>query len=408
LPKAEKQGRAHEKMDINVVENFLLDLEDIINSLSLKTIWGDWPMRIAFRSGTSILYNGKGRSCANETGYASQQSIDRWRKRNSDISFAARRHAINIRTSAETLAFIAATGANLQVALDLQLVALKYESFGDQYKISGFKNRRQESVEIRIPKTYRAKLDNWLAFRSEVFADLPVDRIFPVLNYAYQETTTRGEKGFVELASLLRSVGKPRVSAQLLRFSRAQKLIRSAAIGGDLVKVASELQHGLSTLLTSYLKGSQQMASIELGRYFASVQPGEVPNKVRVGGSCSNPDTPNSISNAPDIHPTPDCINPVGCFFCVQYRAIENFDYIHSILSYKEFLKMRLKIQGTIQSIDPMISASIKRIDDHVQSVIHSSKKISSEAVAAIEEIKAANYHPRWRGWIELLMMQEG
>ncbi|MFZ6638548.1 hypothetical protein ACO0LL_02350 [Undibacterium sp. TC4M20W] len=410
LPRADKESRTHEKMDINAVERFLFDLEDIINSLDLQTVRGKWPMRITFRSGTSILYNGKGH-CATEstnTGYLSPYHVNLRRKRNSNTSFAARRHAINLRTSAETLAFIGATGTNIQVAIDLQLVAIKYESFGDQYKIVGFKNRRQESVEIRIPKTYRAKLEDWLAFRNEVFKDVPVERFFPILNASHQEITTTGERGFRELANVLSRAGRPRVPAVLLRFARAQKLIRSAAIGGDLVKVASELQHGLPTLLKSYLKGSQQMASVELGRYFSSIQPEEAKNKVRAGGSCNNPDAPNSFSNEADVHPTPDCMNPVGCFFCVQYRAIENFDYIHSILSYKEFLKMRLKIQGTIQSIDPMISASLERIDDHVQAAIQSSKKISSEAVAAIEEIKAENYHPKWRGWIELMMMQEG
>lgn len=409
LPRANKDVSKNEKTDLNSVDRFLDDLDDITGSLSLRAVQGNWPMEIKFRSGETVLYNGQGRPTNKIRTSESMSPRDKARRdeRNRDVSFPSRRNVINLRTSTEILNFIGATGANLQVVLDLSFSDLRFESFGNQCKVYGFKNRRQENIEIRIPKTFRSTLQNWLKFRAAIFYGIEITRLFPIIDANLKETKNSSERGFRPLTTVLAAAGKPCISTKTLRFSRAQRLIRSVAIGGDVKKVASELQHGIPTLLKSYFTGSQQAATVEFARYFARHRDGIPYNSVRVGGSCYKPNAPVTNENHPELYPRPDCINPAGCFFCKQYRAIDNFDYIHTILSYREFLKMRLQLSGSTGSLDPLILCSIQKINDHIDQVKSNADKLSIETKAAEEEIRKGNFHAKWRGWIEILTFSE-
>lgn len=409
LPRSNKDGRTNEKVDLQAVDNFLGDLEDIVNSLNLNAIHGHWPIAINFRNGEKILYNGSGsypQKLSAEI-FRSSKNESRRKKRNNDTSYASRRKVVNLRVNAEILLFIGATGANLQVTLDLKVQDLKYQSFGEQYKVIGFKNRKQESVEIRIPKSYRKNLESWLTFRTMVFEGICVENLFPILDTNLIEAKLEGERGFRSLERIFNRAGKKRIPAVVLRAARAQKLIRSDAAGKDLSKVAAELQHGLPTLLKSYIKGSQQTASIELTQYFKNLKETESRNNLRVGGSCNIPNSPRSIDSAPNSHPEPDCINPSGCLFCKHYRSIDDFDYIHTILSYQEFLKMRLRLAGSNKALDPMILSAIEKITEHINYVMSMEGKISADAKLAAELIENGDFHPRWRGWIELLTISD-
>lgn len=409
LPRANRDGRTNEKVDLQAVDHFLDDLEDIVNSLNLNAIRGPWPIAINFRTGEEVLYNGAG-SYAQKLPVQTSRSPhnkSRRKKRNNDSSYASRKKIINLRVNAEILLFIGATGANLQVTMDLKVQDLKYQSFGDQYKVTGFKNRKHDSLEIRIPKSYRTKLENWLTFRTMVFEGICVENLFPILDANLTEVKIEGERGFRPLEKIFNRAGKKRIPAMVLRYARAQKLIRSEAVGKDLSKVATELQHGLPTLLKSYIKGSQQTASIELTQYFKHLKDADARNNLRVGGSCNSPNSPRSIDSTSNSHPEPDCINPSGCLFCTHYRSIDDFDYIHTILSYQEFLKMRLRLAGSSKAVDPMILSAIEKITEHISYVMSMEGKISADAKLAAGLIENDHFHPKWRGWIELLTISD-
>lgn len=409
LPVGCYENRRNEKVDINAVDKFLIDLEDIIDSLSLEAIRGNWPIKISFRSGETINYNGQGRKPNNAIYPLSKKSPNYYRckKRNEDISYKMRKLPISLRTEAELLAFIGTTGLNLQVALDLKITDINYQSFGDQYQVSGFKNRKHDKVEVRIPKSYRSKLETWLTFRSQAFSEFEIEKLFPFLSHKNKESTIGGERGFPFVESILNQAGKSRFTPSTLRYVRAQKLIRTSAIGGDLRKVASELQHSAPTLLRNYVKGSQQMATVELSQYFNIIPAGKNENRVRSGGDCGKPNSPKKIDTNLGLVATPDCINPSGCLFCSHYRAIEGFDYALSILSYKEFLKLRLNLTKSNFGLDPIIVSAIEKIDEIVTYLKGLSRRMNTDIQDAAEKIKEGNFHPTWHGWIEMLMFPE-
>ncbi|MDN6883826.1 hypothetical protein QMO14_09485 [Variovorax sp. CAN2819] len=385
----------HEKIDLAVIDQFIEDLADIASAITRESLEGNWPLKIDFRSGAVLRYRGSGRPSQTSNSYLA------------DATTKAK--AVSIRTQAECLRFIGMTGANLQVALDLRTEDISFESMSGSYRVRGLKNRRHDQVDVRIPRTYRSTFERWLSFRADLYPDSSVLRLFPLWSKEGKESTAKGERGFQQLRALLKLAGRPCVSAALLRFAKSQRLLRLEAIDGNLKTVAGELQNELGTLYRSYMRGSQQMATVELGSFIKTIAPKASQQRLRDGGSCADPDHPQLITIATDRVPAPDCRNPAGCLFCENYRGIASKDYLHSVLSYKEFLRLRA---GTTPLESQVWTASIRptmeRIDAFVCKVAETSERLREQMEEVRGFIDAGKFHARWVGWIELLANDQG
>lgn len=385
----------HEKIDLAVVDQFIEDLTDIALSITSETLEGSWPLRVVFRSGVALRYRGSGRPSSTSDDYLPDST--------------AKARAVSIRTQAECLRFIGLTGANLQVTLDLRVEDIAFESISGSYRVRGLKNRRHDQVDVRIPRTYRPAFEQWLQFRESLYPGGSAERLFPLWSIDGRESSGKGERGFQQLRALLKTADRRCFAPTLLRFAKSQRLLRLEAVDGNLKTVAGELQNELGTLYRSYLRGSQQMATVEFSAFIKTIAPRAAQQRLRDGGSCAEPNHPQLIEIAADKVPTPDCCNPAGCLFCENYRGIASKDYLHSVLSYKEFLRLRagasaLESQVWLASIRP----TMERIDDFVQRIAESSERLRKEADEVQCSIAAGTFHPRWVGWIELLSNDEG
>lgn len=385
----------HEKIDLAAIDQFIEDLADIASAITHDSLRGHWPLKIKFRSGAELRYRGSGRESSTSDCYLPDAS--------------AKAKAVSIRTQAECLRFIGTTGTNLQVALDLRFEDISFESMSGSYRVRGLKNRRHDQVDVRIPRTYRSTFEQWLSFRADTYPDSSALRLFPLWSKDGHESTGIGERGFPQLRVLLKSAGRPSVSAANLRFGKSQRLLRLEAIDGNLKTVAGELQNELGTLYRSYMRGAQQMATVELSSFIKTIAPKASQQRLRDGGACVGPNRPQLITIATDRVPEPDCRNPAGCIFCENYRGIASSDYLHSVLSYKEFLRLRA---GTTPLESHVWTASIRpvmeRIDDFVRKIAETDEQLSQQLEAVRSSIAAGKFHARWLGWIELLANDRG
>lgn len=380
----------YENLDLVAIDRFLSDLDDIVNSIPVDASSVQWPHRVEFRDSAAYVFPSVGLPTATSRRAATSAEWSR---------------LLALRAQAEMLRFLGATGCNLQVAADLLLTDCTFESFGSSYRVRGLKNRRNDFVDIRVPKSYRAKLESWIEFRRLAFPSdtQNSDRLFPLISRSGQQSAMAAERGFRNVRRVLASQGKKMFGPMELRFARAQRLMRSQAVGNDTELVSRELQNSVATLHRSYLRGNQQMSAVEFGKFVATILPAATTQRLRNGGACERPEQPQRIDFINEDTPEPDCTNLGGCFFCSNFRAVADRDFVHAMLSYRKFLRIRSSLcSDDRENFFRDIAPTIERIDDFVKAMANFETEIGM-AVKAIEELVSAGQHHRhWQGWIEL------
>lgn len=382
----------YQNIDVAAVNKYLEDLEDIISSLPGYTEELRWPLWIKFRDGACYELPAQG-------------PLSTGRRRL--LNFHEGKRLLGTRTEAEMLRFIAITGCNLQVASDLEVGELSFESFKQQYQISGFKNRKGDFVLIKIPRTYRPKLESWLEFRKACFPAESYKRLFPLLDRQYRENSLAADRGFRRVKDILEGAGRPTFAAQKLRFARAQRLLRTRAISGGIDLVAERLQNTVSTLHRSYLRGDLQLTTVEFGKFVRSIAPSAATHRLRNGGACTALNSPERIEQIKAEAPEPNCTNPAGCLFCANFRAVADFDSLHSLLSYRQFLRIRGSFNSTdANDLSRTVIPTIERINDHIEAI----SALASQNAEMINRSQAlvadGTFHAHWRGWIELISLR--
>jgi hypothetical protein len=402
------QACAHEKLDLAVVDLFLNDLQALISSLSDR-MFDPLPIRIDFSGDKSFLYFGFGPKPiggAHSFKGWNKKRIAEFKLKNADTSFERRRPIIQLRVQAECLRFIEATAMNLAQVLELSAEKIQYQSYSGVYELSGFKNRAGHDVVVRISKSYRPAFDRYLEFRRKVFGSHETLPLFPFFGKDGSQSKYVATRGFRSLQSIFLSVGRKFVMPSMLRFAKGQRVIRLAATGGDLGSVAGVLQNTVEVVMRSYLIGSQQMATIEFSKFLKVISERRAKHQVRAGGDCKRPEDPKAIPGLIDGTPKPDCINPAGCFFCQHYRGVKSKEYLHKILSYRAFLRLRsgMPASSTVM-VDEVVVPTIERINDFVETVAGEGERLRCESEDVKTAVEKGDYHRSWSGWIELLLI---
>lgn len=403
------QARAHDKLDLAVVDEFSRDLASLVGSLEGERIYGGYPIPLALSGGKIIRYWGHG-----PTPIGEKLTFKGWDKariaahRNFDKSYQRRIPLLQIRVQAEFLRFVECTGMNLAQALELTLGSVQYQSYSGEFEATGFKDRAGHDVSFRITKQYRPAFDRYLAFRLNAFKGQAATALFPFVGKGGKESKHIATRGFQTLRRIFVKAGKPFLPPSLLRYAKAQRLIRLIATGGNIAAVASALQNTVDIVMRSYLTGSQQMAVAEFTKFLRTVAERSANHPVRAGGDCGAPGHPVAIPCHAKGVPKPDCINPAGCLFCRHYRGVRSKGYLQKILSYRSFLRLRARFpSSSTELVDEVIAPTISRINDYVESVAQASPELRAAAIAVSASIENGEYHPAWRGWIELLELQE-
>jgi hypothetical protein len=382
---------------------------DIIDSLSLETVYGPLPVTIRFRDGQKLEQWSKLREPTRlatlQPGYKDKANTRRvlqlradWE---ADRTIKTRFPLVNLRIFAELMVFIAQTGMNLSQAHNLRRTQFSYKSTIDGYEVRDYKERRKGEVLFEIYDEYKALFNTYLAWRDAVFG-VTSDRLFPFIRHGGALASTPPH--FDRLRDLVCApLGIPFVAPQMLRSTRINWLLRQSR---DPNLTAEMDQHTTQTLLAVYEKPSLQVAQVEIAQFWQDNDPRlatDTPMPCPALGVCDG--VPKPMPGLPPEAPKADCTQPAGCLFCEHHRDIDSEDYVWSMAS------MRFLNSVILQCFRPPAKGKTDAAA-HVEltlEVLTAKLKWFNESNAtrkawveeATEKLAEGEFHIHWRYLIE-------
>jgi hypothetical protein len=405
-----------DKIDLSAVDGFVRDLNALIECIPFEVFKEEGARPIKLADTRVLLYRGRGEQSIRARSFLSRAenelriavpetpgTKERDGRRYYDSRRATALSLAHMRTEAELLRFLAITGMNLQPALELCAADLTYVSIFDEYLVRGLKNRGNVDLEVRVPKWYRSRLDDWLSFRARLFPWGDVKALFPFFGRDASFEFLGGERSMSRIRGVFSKIKRPFFLPRDLRFAHAQRSLQNARSSAGLGQVASGLGHTLPTLVRSYLRPGQSSAVKELVPAVRALAAKKVRHSVPVGGGCVHPRRPEAIERLLEEIPKPDCSNPAGCLFCVHYRAVATVDATHALLSYRHLLQLRASAAPICdRDWRSVVQPTIERVNDAIET-IRSGEGAGPDAIQQAEALIArAKYHASWQGWIEI------
>ena len=224
---------------------------DVINSLSVKAVYGPLPVKLRFRNG-QILQQWSGLMNpayvkALQPTYKNRTNttkvLELRTKREADCTLRTRFPLVNLRIIAELLVFIAQTGMNLAQAHNLRCTQYSYKSTVDGYEVRNYKERRKGEVLFEIFAEYKVIFNAYLEWRKEVFG-ATTDRLFP-----FVRTGGADDSSTPDFTRFRRDICLPLgiafVGPQKLRTSRINWLLRQSR---NPEQTAEQAQHTKTNL----------------------------------------------------------------------------------------------------------------------------------------------------------------
>lgn len=405
-PREERVLSAEEDQNlIKDASNFVCHLVELIDNLSDESINGPLPITIRFSSGKQFLHYSlrrkpeflRARVSADALRYRIRQ---RERLQPGSTPFD-RRPLINLRFDAELLHFIAQTGMNLAQALKYPVGDFAYSSYLDGYKVQRrYKDRRKGEVEFFIYSEYRPYFEAYLKWRARNLVDPSDTRLFPFISWRSNESHLNKRKTFLSTREIIRNVGVPFVGPQKLRDIRVNYLDRRSS---DASLAADIAQHTPQTLDTHYRRPHHARAASEITTFWRRNDPALQP----AGPGLCVEGKPQASRAMPSRAPTPDCIGPAGCFFCIHHRDVATFDYVWSLASYRHLKSLEL----ASQHVAPKSAASspaqivIERITQKLHAMEKEGETFIKWITEAILRVREEHFHP---DWAELISLAEG
>lgn len=190
-PNKKKRVRslAADKQNLQETFTFGRMLLDVMDGLSLDSLWGELPLRIPLRTGQELVEWSWMRS-PNYLQTKEQTPIGRYQQKTRDRNRAiymadrtlkTRFPLANLRIEAELLFFISQTGMNLAQAHQIKLRHFSYTSTLNGYLVRDYKHRRQGEVLFEIYSEYKAIFERYLAWRVAVFPNDSDGLMFPLV-----------------------------------------------------------------------------------------------------------------------------------------------------------------------------------------------------------------------------------
>lgn len=388
-------GTSQEKQNLSDLTAQGYALLDIVRGLTTEKIRGPLPVMIPMRSG-KVLEEWSGLRAENDLKPHTRISALKNRTKHiNDSSWATRFPLINLRLEAELLIFITQTGMNFTQAHKLKVSKFSYQSDTGGYLVRRvYKKRSSKEVEFHIYSEYRTHFEEFLKWREAMFPGEDEGQLFPIRSPKNRPAHIPPQMGAIR--KRFSKLGLTYVSPQSLRKARINWLLRRNVSES---MVASMHQHSESTLLKNYLRPNHQIALVEVSRFFSSIE--QILASPAPGGCIV--DTPNKKPGYSNISPSPDCVNPSGCFFCENHRDIESFDHLWSLTTYKYCKILELSKTKLANTEEHPALLTIKAISSKIEYFKlrgDKTKEWSEEAEALVEE---GEYHPAWEIFIKMM-----
>lgn len=382
---------------------------DLCEALTVEAISGSLPILIRFRSGKVIEHWCGLRDVTtlktpqNGTGWDKKVVLNRRQAWSDDTSLKTRSSIVNLRVKAEMLIFIAQTGMNLAQVRKLKAGSFSYQSHLAGYTVRHvYKERRQGQVAFDIYSEYRAFFERYLAWRRTTFSSAE-DLLFPVVRrIEYRQSVSGGQlvEQFHALTDICNELGVRFIGPSMLRKTRINWLARKSK---DFDITAEMAQHSKETLLRNYLQPDPQVAAAEISLFFQRADPVfAAPGP----GICIQPQAM-AVDDIPRGAPRPDCVSPAGCLFCTHQRDIDSEDHAWSLVTYRHLKTIELATNKPVPTKGAAHPSAlvIVRLTEKIEVFRCSSGERRRWVEESKARIKEGEYHPMWRGFIELSEM---
>jgi len=402
-----RRRRKSEKLDLEKTFAFGRALFDIVESLTVRAIRSPLPIKIVFQGGVEL---------EEWTRLRAQEKVknlapgvpDSWEKRwviaqrtawSDDTSLRTRRPLVNLRIEAELLIFIAQTGMNLAQAHSLKMGRFSYASYIDGYQVRRlYKDRRRGEVEFEIYSEYRPLFEAYLEWRNEMLGTQE-GLLFPLSSPLGRADDKA--PNFTAVRKRVALIGIPFVTPRSLRKSRVNWLKRRSR-DDDLTAEMS--QHTKQTLLANYDIPDHQVAMVEISRFQALT----IAALEAAGPGVCEKVAPAPLAWSPSA-PSPDCVSPAGCLFCVHQRDIDTFDHMWSLATFRYLKSLELtRYRPPEGSHASHPAAEAVEIITQKLLVFRNGNSARAgwihEAIARVEE---GHYHPKWDGFIQLMEIRK-
>ena len=278
----------------------------------------------------------------------------------------------------------------------------KYQPSGEGWIVRPFKHRAKGEVRFEIFKAYKPYLEKYLSFVNHYFPDS--EWLFPGMSCKREkwgEVHVQGQ--LVAARKLIQRYGVPWIPPRVLRKTKANWFLRRS---GDKDQTAEAMQTTRKVLGSSYEEPSQQRAMVEVTRFWKKTDPiakGDLKASVIPAGPCGA--KPKAASDKPVGVVEPNCINPAGCLWCVNYRDVDSFDYVWSLACFR-YLKT-IEAAGIPLSAEAPIDLVVDRLAEKINWFARSDKHRAKWVTEAQERVEEGDYHPSWRPLIEFLEVAE-
>jgi integrase len=318
----------------------------------------------------------------------------------SESAIDVRPSLINVRVEAELLIFVAQTSMNLSQAAHLRREHYRWQTDGDELNaFRVYKGRRGGEAIFRCFKAYRDHLQRYFKWLDDVGLSDVDERFFPFVHHTGKIPAEHSSPQFQATKLLCKIAGVKHIGPRSLRRTRVNWLLRRSR---DPNQTAEQVAHTKETLLTVYEEPHYQSAVAEIVNFHQATDPTLVPPGP---GVCVHADgRPEVIKGAPPEAPTPDCISPEGCLFCVYHRDVMSAEYCWKLASHA-----RLKSLETVFYRPPKrqfalpAHAVIDCIESKLLAIAGGSDIRASWVCDARDAIRSGTYHPLWDGHILLL-----
>lgn len=394
----------------NLADNFAFGqlCLDVIDNLSLETIYGPLPVKILLRDGL-VLEHWSGmldsaKLVVLRPGYKQKSNTVRTlqtrAKREADHTLRTRFPLVNLRILAEFLVFIAQTGMNRSQAFNLRCTQFSYKSTIDGFEVRDYKERRKGEVRFEIFAEYKAVFQVYLAWREQVFGTT-TDRLFPLVGK--QGVVEPINPNFTEFQNqICKPAGIPFICPRGLRKTRINWLLRQSR---DPDLTAEQAQHTKATLLRVYEMPSLQVAQVEIIQFWQKNDPRLVgkPLSCPAPGVCDG--QPKSLTDLPPEAPKPNCLHPAGCLFCEHHRDIDSADYVWSMASMRYLHTLILQrfrpLAHNKADLARHVELAIEVLTRKLKWFNESNAKRKEWVEEANEKLAEGEFHAHWRYLIE-------
>ncbi len=390
------------KQDLEKAFAFGHLLADITYGLDSEAVRGGVPMTLHLRDGQTLLLAGHLAAPTMPVEEMDRGAIQRREPLTADqrpVEVRSRHAMLNLRVHAELFIFIAQTGMNLQQAFQLRREEYRWRTVGEDIEaFRTYKGRRQGDAIFKAFKAYKAHLEIYRKWLIDVGFGAEEERLFPFLDRGVVRSETTAPSSD-RIDAVCRQVGIVPVRARELRNTRVNWLLRRS---GDPRMTSQLAANSELVLQRSYAQVNHQKAVSEIVRFHQSQEtllqsPGD-------GDCASESRTPMGLEDALPEAPSPDCISPDGCLFCLNHRDVESYDYCWRLASHRHLKALELSLAGPSPrraSVHPA-SRVIERINAKLQAMGSRGADQAQWVSEATHSVREGEFHPIWQSHIEL------